>query len=135
MGTVTQATERMAESACTHSARLVESRATVSPLCLPNASRPWASSRTISPTADQSSIRHWPPHLTIWAGRLPLVSTLLQNIRGRVALAITSSGPSAPRWSNEYRRRLPKVDSRGDVRCPVRNATGGGSGELRDWHL
>ena len=25
--------------------------------------------------------------------------------------------------------------SPGDVPCPVRNATGGGSGELRDWHL
>src|SRR6266542_2041316 len=91
MGMVRQPAEKMAKSAWTHSARVVERTATAWLFFLPRARRPRATSRTISPTSLQESVFQAPPCLNCWAGLGPLRSTRAQNMRARVSSAMLAS--------------------------------------------
>src|SRR4029453_4156703 len=91
MGMVMPPTEKMAKSACTHSARLPERMPTASPFFRPSAMRPPASSRTLSPTSFQVSVRQAPSRLSCWAAPPPLPSTRLQNSLASVSFAIATS--------------------------------------------
>src|SRR6266700_2887629 len=77
MGMVTHPAEKMAKSACTHSARLVDRRPTASPGRRPRAASPAASSRT----ALQVSVFHVPCCLNFCAGDPALFSTRFQNMQ------------------------------------------------------
>src|SRR5882724_9441670 len=92
MGMVTHPTEKMAKSACTHSARLAERIPTASPFFRPSASRPAASSRTAWPTSFHVSVFQTPSRLACWAGWSPLRSIRFQNIFARVSWVM---GPSS----------------------------------------
>src|SRR3990172_558323 len=94
MGIVTQPAEKMAKSACTHSARLAERTPTAAPRFRPSAV---ASSRAASPTSRHVSVSHFPPRLRCWAGLSALRSTRSQNIVASVfsAMARPPSDPSA----------------------------------------
>src|SRR6266436_3347980 len=83
--------EKAAKSACTHSARLADRMPIASSLRRPRASRPLASSRTISPTSRQGRVRHAPPSFHCWAGRSPSVSTRCQNMLASVTWAMVPS--------------------------------------------
>src|SRR5258706_16037367 len=78
----------MAKSAWTHSGRLLDSSATVSPLERPRLMRPSATSRTASPTSRHVSVFHVPPCLNICAGLSLLFSTRLQKSLASVLSAI-----------------------------------------------
>src|SRR6185436_5367724 len=81
-------TLKMAKSACTHSARLLDNSAMVSPFERPSVMRPSATSRTASPTSRHVSVFHAPPCLNICAGLSPLLSTRLQKSLASVSSAI-----------------------------------------------
>src|SRR3990172_13304226 len=89
-GIVRQPAEKIAKSACTHSARLAERMPTASPFLRPKAMRPVATSRTVSPTWRQVTVCHWPPCLNCWAGLSALRSTRSQNIFASVPSAMVS---------------------------------------------
>src|SRR5215475_4441570 len=89
-GTVMQPALKIAKSAWTHSARLVDSSATASPGWRPSEMSPSASSRTTSATSRHVSVVHAPWRFDIWAGRSALLSTRLQNIVARVSFIALS---------------------------------------------
>src|SRR5437867_5063379 len=80
--------DRIAMSAWTHSTRLCDRSATASPFWRPRARRPRASSSTVSPACRHVRVCQRPSRLNCWAGRLPLSSTRLQNIRASVSCAM-----------------------------------------------
>src|SRR3989304_488163 len=88
MGIVTQPAEKMAKSACTHSARLAERTPTASPRFLPSAMGAVASSRAAPPPPRHVSLSHFPPRLRCWAGLSALRSTRSQNIVASVFSAM-----------------------------------------------
>src|SRR5262249_11896589 len=120
------ATAIMPRSHCTHSARLLASRATRSPTCNPKVSKPLAMLRTLSLIACQEIVCQVPPRFTNWAGRCARLAAWAKNIWGMLCASIPAPPSIRRGWTFEpHGHRAIIHEAHGHMRA---------KGAMRHWH-